>query len=233
MRERMSEINGEPLGRLPGRFWADASSELEIAGEDRPSPSFKDPQGTSPPSLIPVSPSPARNLSSSAESRGAKIWRKKCAQAISDRMCVRALDCTSWDVASPEPSPASPPPSQMPTRWHGVKIPVLAPSTFVEHIITASEWTRVRSRGRRSISSPSSSSPASRGKLQTKAPSSAWIKKRDAKPSLGPPAPAGPTSNSLPPTSPRKSGLHRSLGFHWQRKRECAPIRVVPIAVMA
>jgi hypothetical protein len=26
---------------------------------------------------------------------------------------------------------------------------VLAPTTFVEHIINASEWTRVRSRGRR------------------------------------------------------------------------------------
>jgi hypothetical protein len=139
----MSEINGEPLGRLPGRFWADTPPEREFTGEDRPFPSVKDPQGTSPLSLSPVSSSPSRNLSSSAESRGALIWRKKYAQANSDRMCVRTLDCTSWDVASPEPSPASPQPPQMPTRWRGVKIPVLAPSTFVEHIITASEWTRV------------------------------------------------------------------------------------------
>jgi hypothetical protein len=116
--------------------------------------------------LIPVSPSPNRSLSSSAESRGFKLWRKKSAQATSARKCDLVLDYTSWDVASPEPSPASPPPSQTPKHsWHGVKIPVLAPSTFVEHIITASEWTRVRPRGRRSISPQSPPSTASRGRF--------------------------------------------------------------------
>jgi hypothetical protein len=211
----MTEISGETLGRLPGRFWEDASSELDLAGEERPSSIAGDLQGTLPFSLSPVTPSPTRSLSSSAEARGSKLWRKKCAQASKDRKCDLALDCTSWDVASPDPSPASRPPPQSPkASWHGVKIPVLAPSTFVEHIITASEWTRVRSRRRRSISPLSPMSLASRGRIQTNASSSVWIKKREAMPSLGPPAPVGPTSCGLPSSSPRKSGLHRFLGFH-------------------
>jgi hypothetical protein len=229
----MSAISGDPLGRLPGRFWADASPELDPAGGDRlPLPSG-DPKGTPPFSLTPVIPSPTRSLSSSAENLASLKWRKQRAEAISTRRCDRVLDCASWDVTSPDPAPASPPSSVRPTSWQGVKVPVIAPTTFVEHVITASEWTRVRSRGRRSILPPSPASPASRRGFRSNVPSSVWIKKRDAKPTLGPSAATGPTSNCLPPSSPRKSGLHRALGFHWQRKRECAPVRGAPITVMA
>jgi hypothetical protein len=148
-KSRMSDVCGETLGRLSGRFWDAASPELDLAGEVSLSPTAGDLQGTSPLSLPPVVPSPSRNLSSSAEARSSKIWRKKCAQASRDRKCALTFDCTSWDVASQDPSPASrSPPQSAKSRWHGFKTPVLAPSTFVEHIITASEWTRVRSRRR-------------------------------------------------------------------------------------
>jgi hypothetical protein len=79
----------------------------------------------------------------------------------------------------------------------------------------------------------SPTSPVSRGRFRKNASSLVWIKKRDAKPSLSLPALVGPTSNGLPPTSPRKSGLHRFLGFHWRSKRERAPVHGVPITAMA
>jgi hypothetical protein len=230
----MSEFCGETLGRLPGRFWEAALPELDLAGEERPTPTAGDLQGTSPFSLSPVIPSPSRNLCSSADARGSKIWRKKCAQASKDRKCALALDCTSWDVASQDPSLMSrSTPQSAKSCWHGIKTLVLAPSTFVEHITTASEWTRVRSRRCRSTSSLPSTSSASRDRFQMPASSSVWIKKREAKPTLGPPAPVGPTPCGLSSPPPRKSGLHQFLGFHWRGNRERAPVHGVSIAAMA
>jgi hypothetical protein len=121
---------------------------------------------------------------------------------------------------------SSPPPSSLKPSWPGIKIPVLAPTTFVEHVINASEWTRVGSRDRRPATAPSpaSSSPASRGKFNA-GNSSIWIKKSSARPRVGPSGSIGPTPKNVSPKSPRRSGLYRFLGFHWRSQRGSAPVR--------
>jgi hypothetical protein len=42
-----------------------------------------------------------------------------------------------------------------------------------------------------------------------------WIKKRPARPIPGPPTPDQPSMSGLNADHPRRSGLHRILGFHW------------------
>jgi hypothetical protein len=91
---------------------------------------------------------------------------------------------------------------------------VLAPSTFMEHAIIASEWTRVQSRRRRSTPSPSSPTTACRRKGSKQRTSLMWIKKSPARPTLGPPVSNQPSVIGSTATPPRRSGLHRILGFH-------------------
>jgi hypothetical protein len=111
---------------------------------------------------------------------------------------------------------------------------VLAPTTFVEHVINASEWTRVGSRDHRSATAPSpaTSSTASRGKFKA-GNSSIWIKKSSARPRVGPSGSVGPTPEHVTPRSPRRSGLCRFLGFHWRSQRGSAPVRGDHPAAMA
>jgi hypothetical protein len=192
---------GETLGCLPGRFWESTSLELDPAGESPSGLSTGDPVGTFSSLSSPASPCSKRSLSSSAEARGIKQWRKKAIQRARARDCGEALLCTSWDVASPEPIPARPLPSSSPPTptlkpsWPGIKILVLAPTTFVENIINASEWTHVRSRDRRFAAAPSPLSTSGQGRFKAGA-SSIWIKKSSARPRVGPSTSGGPPSRT-------------------------------------
>jgi hypothetical protein len=91
---------------------------------------------------------------------------------------------------------------------------VLAPSTFMEHAIIASEWTRVQPRRRRSSTSPSSPTAASRGRGFKSPASLMWIKKNPARPTHGPPDSNQPSVIGSTAASTRRSGLYRILGFH-------------------
>jgi hypothetical protein len=188
---------GETLERLPGRFWETSLPEFDLAGESPTGLSAGDPVGTSSFLSSPSPPCSNRSLSSSAEARGFKQWRKKAIQRARDRECGEALLCTSWDVASPEPLSARlrpPSPSSQHSIkpiWPGIKIPVLAPTTYVENVINASEWTRVRSWDRRSAAAPSPSTASGRGRFNAGA-SLIWIKKSSARPSVGQPSSSGP-----------------------------------------
>jgi hypothetical protein len=221
---------GETLERLPGRFWESSSPEFDLAEEPPADSSAGDPVGSFSFLSSPSSPCSTRSLSSSTEARGSKQWRTKAIQRARDRKCGEELLCTSWDVAAPVPPPASPrlsspsSPHSIHPFWPGIKIPVLALTTFVENVINASEWTRVRSRDRRPNATPSSSSASGRGRSIVGA-SSIWIKKRSARPSVGPLSSGGPPPDNLDRGATRKTGLHRFLGFHWHRQREFAPVR--------
>jgi hypothetical protein len=95
-----------------------------------------------------------------------------------------------------------------------IKLPVLEPSTFVEHAIIANEWTRVQPRRRRSASSLPSPSTAGRGRNFKSSSSLIWIKKNSSRPIPGPSGSVQPRVSESVATTPRKSGLHRILGFH-------------------
>jgi hypothetical protein len=138
--------------------------------------------------------------------------------------CDTILHSRSWDAASPAPSPTSPAPSTSLGSWSGVKVPVLAPTTFVEHAIVASEWTRVQPRRRRSSAPLSSPTTTSRGKLFKSDASLMWIKKHSARPRPGPPGSGQPSAPGFSTAPSRRSGLYRILGFHWRSQRGVAPV---------
>jgi hypothetical protein len=208
-------MSGEPLGRLPGRFWATTSPEADLAGEEGASPSDSDDhQGSSPFFPSSISPSPNRSLSSSAESQCLKRWRKKAVHRALAQECDTILHSRSWDAASPAPYQTSPAPSTSLGSWSGVKVPVLAPTTFMEHAIVASEWTRVQPRRRRSSAPLLPPTTASRGKLFKPNASLMWIKKQSARPSPGSPGLDQPSAPGFSTATSRRSGLYRILGFH-------------------
>jgi hypothetical protein len=51
-----------------------------------------------------------------------------------------------------------------------------------------------------------------------------WIKKTQARPTRGPQDSVQPSLIGSIATTPRRSGLHRILGFHWRSQRGVAPV---------
>jgi hypothetical protein len=100
----------EPLGRLPGRFWAISTPVDDLAGEDVASPKAADEVQGEAPSFSPsFSPSSNRSISSSAESRYVKEWRKRIGHRSIAMECDAMLRRSVWDPATPISGSSSPP----------------------------------------------------------------------------------------------------------------------------
>jgi hypothetical protein len=181
-------------------------------------------QGESPFFSSSISPSSNRSLSSSAESRCLKQWRKKASHRSITMECDSMLHRSVWGLATPIPPTSSPPQRVSIGSWNDVKMPVLAPSTFVEHAIIASEWTRVQPRRRRSTSTLPSPTTAGRGRNFKSLASLMWIKKNPTRPIPGPLGSEQPSVFGKIDALPRRSGLHHILGFHWRSQRGIAPV---------
>jgi hypothetical protein len=65
---------------------------------------------------------------------------------------------------------------------------------------------------------------ASRGKEFKSHATLMWIKKNPVRPNPSPPGSDQPSVIGSIAASPRRSGLHRILGFHWRSQRGLAPV---------
>jgi hypothetical protein len=192
--QEMTEVFGEPLGRLEWRFWSPPAAKDPTAGGEQPaSPAVA--QGASP--FPPSSPSPVsqRSLSSSTENRTLKRWHKRSSQILKDRACGRTLvdvPLISADISPPATRPARPSPVLYDA---GLKLPVLPPSTFpLENVIIADDWTVVRSRRRRPTPD---ATPASRPGDFKRSSSLVWTKRLNGRPACKVSTAVRPTSSGL------------------------------------
>jgi hypothetical protein len=65
---------------------------------------------------------------------------------------------------------------------------------------------------------------ADRGRILKSNAALMWIKKIPTRPTPGPSGPDQPRVPGIIEASPRRSGLHRILGFHWRSQRGIAPV---------